>query len=50
MAALQVVEEYMYLYNVDIKLVVMYLNVEMFRVPIHFTCSALNKYLITEQM
>ena len=40
----------MYLYSVDITLVVMYLNVEIFRVLIHFTWSALNNYLITEQM
>ena len=40
----------MYLYSVDITLVVMYFDVEIFRVLIHFTWSALNNYLITEQM
>ena len=40
----------MYLYSVDITLVVMYLNVEILRVLIYFTWSALNNYLITEQM
>ena len=40
----------MYLYSVDITLVVMYLNVEIFRVLIYFTWSALNNYLTTEQM
>ena len=34
----------MYLYSVDITLVVMYFNVEIFRVLIHFTWSALNNY------
>ena len=45
-----VVEVYMYLYSVDITLVVMYFNVEIFRVMKYFTWSALNNYLITERM